>query len=118
MVDSALSDDGVHNNAFAGRKRLDKGPGDIDLLDNQRRDVGLEASGSKAHQNQTEHEDGIASGLVGDDGWNGRYNEDDMTNNGDSDGNANGLVSSPMLICHLRQSQYTETRLWKARALT
>ena len=70
MVDTTLGDDRVDNNFFTGAQRLDICTCDIDLFGDQGGDVRLETTGAETHDNQTEHEQGKAGRLVGDDRWN------------------------------------------------
>ena len=98
MVDSALSDDRINDHPLATGKGLDKGTGHVDLLDDQGRNIWLEATGSETHDDDTEHEDTEAGGFVGDDWRDGGDDKDDMTEDGNGDGHTDGLVSSPVLV--------------------
>ena len=56
MVDSALSNGWVNDNAFSRGKFLDDHLLALNLLGNQWRDVGFETAGSDTHDDETQDE--------------------------------------------------------------
>lgn len=99
MVDSALSDGRINNHLLARWHLLDDNGSQRNLLNDKRRDIWLKTTSAETHDDKTEHENTKASALVLDDRWDGRHDQDDVTYNSDTDGYANSLVTTPVLIC-------------------
>lgn len=101
MVNSALSDCWIVDDALAGGQLFHDHLLERDLLGDQGRDVGLERACADAHNDQTDQESGERVVWVSDDRWDGRDHKDDMTGDSNSQGNANGLVAAKIFICDI-----------------
>jgi len=69
-------------------------PGFLGLFGQERGDVGLEETGTNAKDDETDREH--TNGCVGvdNDRWRGRGSENDVTNDGDQDGDLDGLEAT------------------------
>lgn len=101
VVNSALSDGWVDDNALSGWERLHDGMIEGNLFNNQRRNVWFEATRSGPHDDHAQHEDSEAGSLIGDDWRDSRDDEDDVANDGNAYGDTDRLVSTPVLVCHV-----------------
>lgn len=108
MVDTGLGNCWVDKHFLALLRGIDVDTLHLDLLNNERRDVWFETTGSETHDDQTEHEDAECGGSIGDDWWDGGDDQDDVADNCDADTDADGLVASPVLVGHVGSKQWQE----------
>lgn len=101
MVNTGLGDRWVDNNTLAGLESLDDQGLNWNLLNNEWRNVWLETTGSETHDNDAEDENTHGGIWLGDDWWDGRDNQNNVTDNGDGDRDTDGLVATPVLISHV-----------------
>lgn len=106
VVNARLGDRWVDNDTLAGLESLDDQSLNWNLLDNEWRNVWLETTGSETHNDDTEDEGTHGSIWLGDNWWDGRDDQDDVTNNGDADRDTNGLVTTPVLISHIGREEW------------
>ena len=85
VVDSGRGDSRVDNDAFSTLQGPDLHPLAGDLLSHERRDVGLETSGTDAHDDQTNNESGQRVMRMSNERRGGRSSEDDMANDSNDD---------------------------------
>ena len=85
VVDSGCGDSRVDNDAFSTLQGPDLHSLAGDLLSHERRDVGLETSGSDAHDDQTDNESGQRVVRMSNERRGGRSSEDDMANDSNDD---------------------------------
>jgi len=98
VVDTGRGGSRVDDDALAGGQRPDDHPLEIELLDDQGVDIGLEATGTDAHEDDADAE--RAEGAVGvlDDGGETGDDEDDVAENVNHEGGADGAVAAEVAV--------------------
>ena len=71
---------------------------DLVLLGNERRDAGLEKADSTAEEDESDDEGALGTTLIDEDGWDGRDENQDVANRGQTDSHVDGLELSPVLV--------------------
>ena len=106
MVDAGLGNRWVNNHALTSFESLNKQRLHWNLLNNEWRNVWLETTCSETIDDDPENENTHRRISVGDHWWDGRDDEDNVTDNCDSDGDTNGLVATPVLVSHVRSEEW------------
>jgi hypothetical protein len=88
----------VDNDTLSAGQRSDHHPLEVELLDNQGVDVGLEAAGANTHEDDTDGEGGQRPVGVRDNGRQAGDDEDDVANDVDQESNGDGPVAAEIAV--------------------
>ena len=80
------------------------------LLSNEWGDVGLETSDSDTHDDNTDGESCNSAAWVDNNWWNSGHDQDDVTDDGDEDGELNGHVATEILISDIGTEKWHNVR--------
>jgi len=92
VIDSVDGSSWIDNDAFALFVCRHSHAFDRHLLGDERADVGLEATSTGAHDDETEHESCKCAIMTVEYSWCGRGDENDVANNGNTDGNDDSVL--------------------------
>jgi hypothetical protein len=110
MVDSGCRDCRINNDTLARFQLFDMHLLAWNLLSNKWRDVGLEASCANAHYDDSDNESGEGGMRVSNNGRRSRCSENDMTGNGDEDGDPNSVESAQVCVRNVGTEEWLLSR--------